>query len=50
MAKDKADLGQDRISLMVLEDNEYMLDILANSLKLYGLYPNRKIQKRQRSG
>tara|TARA_R110000868_G_scaffold56866_11_gene176153 strand:+ start:211 stop:1305 length:1095 start_codon:yes stop_codon:yes gene_type:complete len=36
MAKDKADLGQDRISLMVLEDNEYMLDILANSLKRMG--------------
>jgi len=36
MAKDKADLGQDRISLMVVEDNEYMLDILGNSLKRLG--------------
>ena len=34
--KDKADLGHDRISIMVVEDNEYMLDILVNSLKRLG--------------
>ena len=34
--KDKEDIGQDRISIMVVEDNEYMLDILVNSLKRLG--------------
>jgi len=34
--KDEKNLGQDRISVMVVEDNEYMLDILANSLKRMG--------------
>lgn len=34
--KDKDDVGQDRISIMVVEDNEYMLDILVNSLKRLG--------------
>lgn len=34
--KDKDDIGQDRISIMVIEDNEYMLDILVNSLKRLG--------------
>jgi CheY-like chemotaxis protein len=34
--KDKENLGQDRISIMVVEDNEYMLDILVNSLKRLG--------------
>lgn len=42
MAKDKSDLGQDRISLMVIEDNEYMLDILVNSLRRLGF---KRIQK-----
>src|SRR5579871_582333 len=32
----KEDLGQDRIVLLVVEDNEYMLDILVNSLKRIG--------------
>ena len=37
MNKEKAEnLGQDRISLMIVEDNEYMLDILVNSLKRMG--------------
>ena len=35
--KDKEDVGQDRISIMVVEDNEYMLDILSNSLKRLGV-------------
>jgi CheY-like chemotaxis protein len=30
------DVGQDRISLLAIEDNEYMLDVLANSLKGIG--------------
>ena len=34
--KDKVDPGHDRISIMVVEDNEYMLDILYNSLKRMG--------------
>jgi CheY-like chemotaxis protein len=34
--KDEKNLGQDRISVMVVEDNEYMLDILINSLKRLG--------------
>ncbi len=34
--KDKVDPGHDRISIMVVEDNEYMLDILVNSLKRLG--------------
>ncbi len=34
--KDDKNLGQDRISIMVVEDNEYMLDILVNSLKRMG--------------
>jgi CheY-like chemotaxis protein len=29
-------IGQDRLSIMVVEDNEYMLDILVNSLKRLG--------------
>src|SRR5439155_255074 len=36
MNKTQENLGQDRISLMVIEDNEYMLDILVNSLKRIG--------------
>ena len=37
MSKEKKeDLGQDRIVLMIVEDNEYMLDILVNSLKRIG--------------
>ena len=36
MNKAPENLGQDRISLMVIEDNDYMLDILANSLKRIG--------------
>ncbi len=37
MSKDKGEnLGQDRISLLIVEDNEYMLDILVNSLKRIG--------------
>ncbi len=34
--KDKVDPGHDRLSIMVVEDNEYMLDILVNSLKRMG--------------
>ena len=34
--KDKVDPGHDRLSVMVVEDNEYMLDIMANSLKRMG--------------
>ncbi len=34
--KDKVDPGHDRLSLMVVEDNEYMLDVLMNSLKRLG--------------
>jgi CheY-like chemotaxis protein len=34
--KDEKNLGQDRISIMVVEDNEYMLDILLNSLRRMG--------------
>ena len=34
--KDKENLGLDRISIMVVEDNEYMLDIMVNSLKRMG--------------
>ena len=34
--KDKDNIGQDRISVMVVEDNEYMLDILYNSMKRLG--------------
>lgn len=30
--KEKGNLGQDRIVVMVVEDNEYMLDILANGI------------------
>jgi hypothetical protein len=33
MAKDKADISLDQISIMVIENNEYMLDILVNSLR-----------------
>ena len=40
--KDKENLGQDRISLMVIEDNEYMLDILVNSLKRIGFTRTQK--------
>ena len=36
MSKAPENLGQDRISLMVIEDNDYMLDILVNSLKRIG--------------
>ncbi len=36
MNKDEKNLGQDRISIMVVEDNEYMLDILLNSLRRMG--------------
>jgi len=34
--KDKENLGQDRLVIMVVEDNEYMLDIMASSLKRIG--------------
>jgi CheY-like chemotaxis protein len=34
--KDKENLGLDRISIMVVEDNDYMLDILLNSLRRLG--------------
>lgn len=34
--KDDKNQGQDRISIMVVEDNEYMLDILLNSLRRMG--------------
>ena len=37
LPKDKENIGQDRISIMVVEDNEYMLDILSNSLKRLGV-------------
>ena len=36
MSKKEENLGHDRISLMLIEDNEYMLDILYNSLKRLG--------------
>ena len=37
LSKEKQEnLGQDRISVLVVEDNEYMLDILVNSLKRIG--------------
>jgi CheY-like chemotaxis protein len=37
LSKEKQEnLGQDRLSLLIVEDNEYMLDILANSLKRIG--------------
>ena len=34
--KDEKNQGLDRISIMVVEDNEYMLDILINSIKRMG--------------
>jgi CheY-like chemotaxis protein len=34
--KDKENLGQDRLSVLVVEDNEYMLDIFINALKRLG--------------
>ena len=34
--KDEKNQGLDRISIMVVEDNEYMLDILVNSIKRMG--------------
>jgi CheY-like chemotaxis protein len=36
LGKDRESLGQDRLSLLVVEDNEYMLDILVTSLKRIG--------------
>lgn len=42
MNKEKENLGQDRISLLVVEDNEYMLDILVNSLKRIGFARTQK--------
>ncbi|MCB2108815.1 MAG: response regulator, partial [Rhodobacteraceae bacterium] len=37
MSKDKQEnLGQDRLSILVIEDNEYMLDVFANALKRMG--------------
>lgn len=34
--KDKENLGQDRLSVLVVEDNEYMLDIFITALKRMG--------------
>jgi len=34
--KDKENLGQDRLSVLVVEDNEYMLDIFVTALKRMG--------------
>lgn len=36
MNKDKENLGQDRISVLVVEDNDYMLDVFCNALKRMG--------------
>ncbi len=43
-SQSKEDLGQDKISFLVVEDNAYMLDILANSLKRMGFT---RVQKAQ---
>jgi CheY-like chemotaxis protein len=44
MAKDKADISLDQISIMVIEDNEYVLDILINSLRNMGFKRLQKFQ------
>lgn len=36
MNKDKENLGQDRLSILVIEDNDYMLDVFVNALKRMG--------------
>ena len=44
MAKDKADISLDQVSIMVIEDNDYMLDILINSLRNMGFKRLQKLQ------
>jgi CheY-like chemotaxis protein len=36
VSKEKENLGQDRLSVLVVEDNDYMLDVFANALKRMG--------------